>query len=54
MKSDVVQALFMNIIDVTLFYILKEINEAWERLKNLSLLRQERLFGAHEIQRFNR
>ncbi|XP_062606729.1 spectrin alpha chain-like isoform X6 [Saccostrea cucullata] len=31
-----------------------DVNEAWERLKNLSLLRQERLFGAHEIQRFNR
>ena len=29
-------------------------NEAWERLKNLSLHRQESLFGAHEIQRFNR
>ncbi|XP_064649219.1 spectrin alpha chain-like isoform X2 [Lineus longissimus] len=31
-----------------------EMNEAWERLKNLSRHRQERLFGAHEIQRFNR
>ena len=31
-----------------------EVNEAWQRLKQLSLLRQERLFGAHEIQRFNR
>ncbi|XP_052790866.1 spectrin alpha chain-like isoform X8 [Mya arenaria] len=31
-----------------------EVNEAWARLKQLSLLRQERLFGAHEIQRFNR
>ncbi|XP_021345339.1 spectrin alpha chain-like, partial [Mizuhopecten yessoensis] len=31
----------------------QEINEAWQRLKQLSLLRQERLFGAHEIQRFN-
>jgi spectrin alpha len=30
------------------------LNEAWERLKGLSLKRQERLFGAHEIQRFNR
>lgn len=29
-------------------------NDAWQRLKQLSLLRQERLFGAHEIQRFNR
>ncbi|KAK7095430.1 spectrin alpha chain-like isoform X3 [Littorina saxatilis] len=32
----------------------EEVNEAWKRLKNLSLLRQERLYGAHEIQRFNR
>ncbi|KAK3088368.1 hypothetical protein FSP39_018301 [Pinctada imbricata] len=32
----------------------EEVNEAWNRLKQLSLLRQERLFGAHEIQRFNR
>lgn len=32
----------------------QEVNEAWRRLKDLSLLRQERLFGAHEIQRFNR
>lgn len=32
----------------------EEVNEAWRRLKDLSLLRQERLFGAHEIQRFNR
>ena len=32
----------------------EEVNEAWQRLKQLSLLRQERLFGAHEIQRFNR
>ncbi|XP_067662527.1 spectrin alpha chain-like isoform X1 [Haliotis asinina] len=32
----------------------QEVNEAWQRLKQLSLLRQERLFGAHEIQRFNR
>ncbi|KAJ8300491.1 hypothetical protein KUTeg_022010 [Tegillarca granosa] len=32
----------------------QEINDAWQRLKQLSLLRQERLFGAHEIQRFNR
>ena len=31
-----------------------EVNEAWQRLRQLSLLRQERLFGAHEIQRFNR
>lgn len=29
-------------------------NEAWERLKALSLRRQEKLFGAHEIQHFNR
>ncbi|CAG2257396.1 SPTA [Mytilus edulis] len=32
----------------------EEVNEAWRRLKEMSLLRQERLFGAHEIQRFNR
>lgn len=31
-----------------------ELNEAWERLKGLSLRRQEKLFGAHEIQHFNR
>ena len=31
-----------------------ELNEAWERLKSLSLRRQEKLFGAHEIQHFNR
>lgn len=31
-----------------------ELNEAWLRLKNLSLTRQDKLFGAHEIQRFNR
>ena len=31
-----------------------DLNEAWERLKAASLKRQERLFGAHEIQRFNR
>ena len=29
-------------------------NSAWQRLKQLALLRQEKLFGAHEIQRFNR
>ena len=32
----------------------RELNEAWERLKQMALTRQERLFGAHEIQRFNR
>ena len=32
----------------------QDLNEAWERLKQLSLQRQERLFGAHEIQHFNR
>lgn len=31
-----------------------DLNEAWDRLKAQSLKRQERLFGAHEIQRFNR
>jgi spectrin alpha len=30
------------------------LNEGWERLKSLALKRQERLFGAHEIQNFNR
>ena len=29
-------------------------NEAWERLKTLSAKRQEKLYGAHEIQHFNR
>ncbi len=28
--------------------------EAWERLKKLSIERQEKLLGAHDIQRFNR
>ncbi|XP_035787487.1 spectrin alpha chain isoform X2 [Anopheles albimanus] len=32
----------------------EELNEAWQRLKQLAILRQEKLFGAHEIQRFNR
>ncbi|MPC51704.1 Spectrin alpha chain [Portunus trituberculatus] len=32
----------------------KELNEAWQRLRQLALTRQEKLFGAHEIQRFNR
>ena len=31
-----------------------ELNEAWQRLRSLALARQEKLFGAHEIQRFNR
>ncbi|XP_063696613.1 spectrin alpha chain [Culicoides brevitarsis] len=31
-----------------------ELSEAWQRLKQLAILRQEKLFGAHEIQRFNR
>jgi spectrin alpha len=31
-----------------------EVNEAWEHLKKLTQHRQERLFGAHEIQNFNR
>ena len=29
-------------------------NEAWERLKALAQKRQEKLYGAHEIQHFNR
>lgn len=32
----------------------QELNEAWQRLRQMALMRQERLFGAHEIQRFNR
>jgi len=31
-----------------------ELLEAWARLKNLAVARQQRLLGAHEIQRFNR
>ncbi|CAH0405710.1 unnamed protein product [Chilo suppressalis] len=31
-----------------------ELNDAWHRLRQMALMRQERLFGAHEIQRFNR
>ena len=31
-----------------------ELLEAWARLKSLAVARQERLLGAHEIQRFNR
>ena len=33
---------------------MKELNEAWERLKQLARAREEKLLGAHEIQRFNR
>ena len=32
----------------------KELNDAWSRLRKEASLRQERLFGAHEIQRLNR
>lgn len=32
----------------------KDLNEAWQRLRQFALTRQEKLFGAHEIQRFNR
>ncbi|XP_037079574.1 spectrin alpha chain-like [Pollicipes pollicipes] len=32
----------------------EEMIESWARLKSLALQRQEKLFGAHEIQRFNR
>lgn len=32
----------------------EELNNAWQRLKQMALMRQEKLFGAHEIQRFNR
>ncbi|XP_065169865.1 spectrin alpha chain isoform X2 [Atheta coriaria] len=31
-----------------------ELNEAWQKLKQMALMRQDKLFGAHEIQRFNR
>ncbi|XP_070531768.1 spectrin alpha chain, non-erythrocytic 1-like isoform X3 [Ptychodera flava] len=31
-----------------------ELNDAWEKLKALALARQEKLFGAMEIQKFNR
>lgn len=37
---------------IVFFY--QELNEAWQRLRQMALMRQERLFGAHEIQRFNR
>ncbi len=42
--------------EVNICYIdfIQELNEAWERLKSLSLRRQDKLFGAHEIQHFNR
>lgn len=36
------------------FLLFKELIEAWMRLKQLALMRQEKLFGAHEIQRLNR
>lgn len=32
----------------------KELNNAWLRLKQMALMRQDKLYGAHEIQRFNR
>ncbi|XP_063912361.1 spectrin alpha chain isoform X2 [Zophobas morio] len=32
----------------------EELNSAWQRLKQMTVLRQEKLYGAHEIQRFNR
>lgn len=32
----------------------QELNDSWQRLKQLAVMRQEKLFGAHEIQRFNR
>lgn len=31
-----------------------ELNAAWQRLKQMTLMRQDKLYGAHEIQRFNR
>lgn len=32
----------------------EELNNAWQRLKQMTLMRQDKLYGAHEIQRFNR
>ena len=32
----------------------EEVNEAWHRLSTLAATRKEALFGAHEVQRFNR
>ncbi|KAK0179706.1 hypothetical protein PV327_005434 [Microctonus hyperodae] len=32
----------------------EDLNKSWQKLKQLAVLRQEKLFGAHEIQRFNR
>ncbi|KAF7280660.1 alpha spectrin isoform X1 [Rhynchophorus ferrugineus] len=32
----------------------EELNQAWQRLKQMTVFRQEKLYGAHEIQRFNR
>ncbi|XP_031333128.1 spectrin alpha chain isoform X3 [Photinus pyralis] len=32
----------------------EELNNAWLRLKQMALMRQDKLYGAHEIQRFNR
>lgn len=34
--------------------MLQELNKAWLYLKQLAKMRQDKLFGAHEIQRFNR
>ncbi|XP_072386610.1 spectrin alpha chain isoform X2 [Diabrotica undecimpunctata] len=32
----------------------EELNNAWQRLKQMTLMRQDKLYGAHEIQRYNR
>lgn len=32
----------------------QELNLAWQKLKQMALMRQDKLYGAHEIQRFNR
>ena len=32
----------------------EDLNSAWQRLKQMTLMRQDKLYGAHEIQRFNR
>ncbi len=34
--------------------MLQDLNKAWLHLKQLAAMRQDKLFGAHEIQRFNR
>lgn len=38
----------------TIFRRKEELNESWQRLRQLSHLRQQKLFASHEIQKFNR